>query len=724
MGQGENMIAKLLDSVRALLNPQSTKKAEAMTKDILYFRTGCIMRGHVNVQTDWSCEGSVGWELGLRPKFLHLSLTTAFSREQLLQFVKPELLAKANSKWLKTFKQGKELMYKLVPGPFLPKEVIHQLWQAVKVATKVQNEDLLPAHPTWIYEKNLGINFCIRSEGSKSFKEAIGSRRDIFYRAGKDLWKLPLFSKRARVLVVESMPGHDDGNMWCRSNKDFMYLVRGIMKFNTQPLMLKGRVIGVPVIPGSESWPEGDYDIVCSQHNIKWGEIPAGTVLEMDVQFVLNEQHMEENDPEEKRKLTVLTLLLAKIRPEYLSWIGKSFKTNAMKVAKGIQDYCHLNLEGLKRLLQDDHKSLISLDQALKVRMGFIRDQDTLAVIKNMQMRKLRSAKNPGQWLAAIARMNVPVGTIWMSIADRIDMLATEVTVIRYPVTSYQSYLTLLVEYRHDVPQGLVILNGMNAKYLALDGDDHVLLTNPFSAFRGREPVLSERANAVKLDLAQLSFMELYTSGANAQGMIGFCFNAMASVLGAADSQEGRGNPDFIKMMHSLGDRLGMLLDMLAQAIKKPYLLDTEVLEIASSIKMSATQHPIAACCLSKELDQVSELEWGVTIPDIEPAEVFNQGLGIIPKSISNMISLEISKANACPNNKRSFRVFTTLASRLKDWVKTQPNLEEAAITYYTIAVRASENPGSMTLVRVMDSNILLLGRTLCEQRYSPLFEL
>lgn len=717
------MIKTIIDSVKSVLNPQVTKRPAALTKDILYFRAGCVTKGHEGVETNWSCEGSVGWKLGLRPKFLHLSLSGEFSYTEISALLSPEMLAKADPKWLKIRKVQGVLKYKLVPGPFLPHDVVSKLWEAVKQASRVSEMDLLPTHPTWLYEKGLGINFCVRRLGTKSFKEAIGARRDIFYRAGKDLWKVPLFTKKARVLIVESVPNSDDGNMWSRSNKNFMYLVRSAFTFNNQPLMLKGRVIGVPMIPGSESWPAGDYDIVTSQHNIKWGEIPAGTILEMDVDFVLNENHSKEEESVEERKLTILALLLAKINPSYQDWILTSFYSNATNIAKFVNDYTHLDLKGLVRLLKDEPKNLIALDQALKVRMGLIRDQDTLDEIRDTLMRKLRSTKIPGQWLAAIAREVVPVGQIWLSVHDKIDMLVNEATVIRYPVTGYQSFITLEVVYRNDLPKGLAMVNGSDAKYLALDGDDHILVTKPFSSFRGGEPLMSERSESIKLDLKSLSFMQLYVSGANAQGMIGFCFNAMASTLGLKEVAKSARNSSKVAELESMSERLGMLLDMLAQAIKKPYQLDTEVIKLASAIKLTTAQHPVTAICLSKELDQASEFEWGVTIPSMKPAEVFNNGLTKVPEEISNMINSGLRKASAAPNGRQELKVITTLARDLKDWVKTQPDLEAAATTYYTVAVRVLERFPSSQLVKLMDGSILLLGRTLCEQRYAPLFQ-
>jgi hypothetical protein len=719
------MINKIINSIKTIWGSKATAKPSNMVKDILYFTTGCVVRrGYEGVRTDWTCEGSVGWSLGLRPKFIHLSLTYNFSETEIRRFVEPELLEKADSKWIKIRKFKGKLVYRLLPSPFLPSSVVDKLWQVVKQTAGVREVDLLPSHPTWLYEKDLGINFCIRKVGTKSFADVFGKRRDIFYRAGKDLWKTPLFTKTARVLVLQSLPCHDDGNMWVRSKKNFMYLVRGITKFNGYPILLKGRVIGTNTLPGSESWPEGEYDIVTSSHNIKWGEIPSGTIIKMDVQFVLNEAHGEEAQLDEKRKLTILTMLkgMAKIKSEYLEWVKESFKHNAMKVAKFMNDYSHLDFEGLMRLLEEDPKSLIALDQALKVRMGLISSPEQLAEIREKQLRKLRSARIPGQWLAAIARNQVPVGKIWLSTYDRVDMLVDEATVIRYPVTGYQSFLTLGIEYRNDLPKGLAVINGNDAKYLALDGDDHILITKPFSAFRGGEPVLSERSNSPKLDLASLSFMSLYTSGANAQNMIGYCFNAMASALGFAEVCDSSGNTEKANDARNIAQRLGMLLDMLAQSIKKPYHLDIEAINIASTIQLKAAQHPVSAICLSRELDEACQYEWNVTIPNIKPAKVFENGL-IISEDINKIISEGLRKANSASNAHQAYKILTLLNRELTSWVKNHPDLEVAAMTYYTVAVMVQRKEPNHQFIGLMDGLILFLGCTLCKQRYSPLFE-
>jgi hypothetical protein len=721
------MVSKIISTFHSLWEEKEKKnKRPFMVKDVFYFTKGGIVKsGHEGVQTNWVCENSVGWELGLRPKFLHLSLTYDFSETEIRRFVPGELLEKADSKWLKTTKRtSRELSYRIIPGPFIPAPVMNNLWKALKEATGIKEADLLPAHPTWLYEEGLGVNFCVRRLGTPSFADVLGKRRDIFYRAGKDLWKVPLFVKRnVRVLVIETESGDDDGNMWVRSQKNFMYLVRGIVKLNGNPLLLKGRVVGIPTLPGGKPWPEGDYDIVTSGHNIKWGTVAPGSVIKMDVQFVLNELHLdEEPEVEEKRKLTILTSLLAKAEPEYKNWLNHSFRKNAMNVAKFMNGYTKCQFNDLERALSKEPESIIALDQALKARLGFL-SEEQLAEVENKQLRKLRSAKIPGQWLAAIAQSQVPVGKIWLSVHDKVDMFNTEVTVIRYPVTGYQSFLTLEVDWREDLPKGLSVINSQDAKYLALDGDDHILVTKPFSAFRGGEPVMSERSNATKLELSSLSFIELYTSGGNAQEIIGYCFNAMASALGFSQICEEKGNKEKAKEMKSLAERLGMLLDMLAQAIKKPYFLDLEAINLASAIQGAAAKNPLAAVCLSRNLDTACEALWGVKVPKIKPAKVFTGGLAKIPEDVIKLMSEGLKRAAAAKNGHQQYKVLLSLNSSLLKWVKNHPDLEMAAMVYYTVAVYLHRKEAYHQMISLMDGVLLYLGRTLCEQRYIPLFQ-
>jgi hypothetical protein len=720
------MITKLKESLRALWSDKKADRKPSIAKDILYFSTGAsLKRGHENVPTNWVCEGSVGWELGLRPKFLHLSLNYWFSEEELKRFVPADLLTEADSSWLKRAKgEDYKPVYKLLPSPFLPPVVVEQLWQAVKTATGIKEVDLLPPHPSWVYEEGLGINFCIRRVGTPSFVDLLGKRRDIFYRSGKDLWKVPLFVKRrVKVLVIEAREGHDDGNMWVKSEKSFMYLARGIVKVNGNPLFLKGRVIGTPTLPGGEEWPEGDYNIVTSGHNVKWGTIAPGTILEMDVQFVSKENHdQEDKEVVEKRKLTILAKLagMVKFDPEHRDWIDTSFRRNAMKVAKLLKEYSSSSIEELKSILEEDPRSLIALDQALKARLGLV-SEETLVEIYEAQMEKLRSARIPGQWLSAIARDTVPTGTIWLSAHDRVDFFQGEVTVIRYPITSHQSFLTLKAEYRDDLIPGLVTISGQDAKYLALDGDDHVLVTSPFSAFRGGEEVLSGRSGQ-KLDLGALSFAELYISPANAQGMIGYCFNAMAACLGFRELCLSSGHAEKAKELEGIASRLGMLLDVLAQAIKKPYALDTEAIKIASVFQRMAERNPVAALCLRKEMRESASKVWNVDIPYLKPAKVFDQGLAKLPEDIIKMMSEGLKRAASARNGHQEYTLLTSLSRKLLDWVKNHPDLEEAAAVYYTVAVYLYKKRSHL-MIGLMDGSLLYLGRKVCEQRYSPLFQ-
>jgi len=702
-----------IDKLKLLWVRNDKPQPKKILKDVLYIQndgnTIKLAEGHKGIETNWSYEGSIGFNLGARLKIVHLSLTYDFSEQEITGILGEELFEKAGS-WLKKKKRKQVISYRIKPGPLIPIEVMDKLWDLVKTKLKLSHSDLMPPHPTWVYEKDLGVNFCICRMGTSKFKQILGNRLDIFYRAGKDLWKIPLITRRnVKVLVVKSVPGHDDGVMWSKSPKTFMSLVRGFTKVNDKPLLLKGRLISTELPAGSKSWPQGQYDIVTSQHNIKWGEVPHGTILNMEVQFVLNEIHSKVEKEEtffEKRKLTLLTLLVAKLNPELEGWVKKSFKLNAIKVAKSIKNFSTLAMEKLEKLFQDDQKSLIALDQALKVRLGFIQDDITLKEIRQAMMNKLRSSKVAGKWLAAIARSFVPRGTIWMSEQDKVLFLKEKGTVIRYPVTGYQSFITLKIEFRKDIPKGLAMLNGEDAKYLALDGDDHILVMKPISTFEGGEPVLSERAAAEKLDVNQLSPMGLYLSGANAQGLIGYCFNAMAKCLGKAES-----SPEQGEVYVALAERLGMLLDMLAQAIKKPYKLDTEVIESTSDIDLQVDEHPIASVCLKQNMDEASEIEWGVQIPLIPKQKVYQENLVAIPKEVEEILS-SCAKRTSGVNLHQKYVVYQQTTGKIKSWVKKHPDLETAVKVYYSVAVQMKNDE---LFTGLMDGTILLVGRRLLE---------
>ena len=293
-----------------------------------------------------------------------------------------------------------------------------------------------------------------------------------------------------------------------------------------------------------------------------------------------------------------------------------------------------------------------------------------------------------------------------MSEQDKVLFLKEKGTVIRYPVTGYQSFITLKIEFRKDIPKGLAMLNGEDAKYLALDGDDHILVMKPISTFEGGEPVLSERAAAEKLDVNQLSPMGLYLSGANAQGLIGYCFNAMAKCLGKAES-----SPEQGEVYVALAERLGMLLDMLAQAIKKPYKLDTEVIESTSDIDLQVDEHPIASVCLKQNMDEASEIEWGVQIPLIPKQKVYQENLVAIPKEVEEILS-SCAKRTSGVNLHQKYVVYQQTTGKIKSWVKKHPDLETAVKVYYSVAVQMKNDE---LFTGLMDGTILLVGRRLLE---------
>ncbi|MGW8181444.1 MAG: hypothetical protein ACWGQW_22170, partial [bacterium] len=142
------------------------------------------------------------------------------------------------------------------------------------------------------------------------------------------------------------------------------------------------------------------------------------------------------------------------------------------------------------------------------------------------------------------------------------------VTIVRYPISGYQSMITLRIDTARNqglrtwLPSGYCGVSPRTAGFLGLDGDDHIFISKPFVTFTGDAGPSTSRANFDDLkfsDWNNVSTGVLYTGGAYSQMLIGRIHSLRAKSLGNGFPRS--------------AEYLGALLDIAAQGAKKPYAL-------------------------------------------------------------------------------------------------------------------------------------------------------
>jgi len=422
------------------------------------------------------------------------------------------------------------------------------------------------------------------------------------------------------------------------------------------------------------------------------------------------------------RKLSILALLMCKWRTtakgnSYSEVYEKMFEKSARNTATRISKFPTHWVKVASELLSFRDLGMIRFSQTAKAALGLSTKPDINDIYTTM-VNSTRSLVIKGAWLAAISKKRVKAGTLVTNSRtyDKlVDKYGKHVTVLRYPITSYQSFITLKLEIGEGITDNLVVLSSEDAPYLQLDGDDHILLSKPYSLFEGGEPVAIGR-NFKKLDPADLSISELYFRGTIAQGLIGNVFNAMAAALGT-------NRPD-------LANRLAGFLDILAQAIKKPYDYDVEEeLSMAEDIPNKFIS-PLAKICMKKDIPKALYKLWEVDIPDkMKQAELPTEvkfsraNRGYVKTVMSEFNEMLPSLEHIKPREVTSLAV--ALQKRLHKDIHVAFKLDDgyaisAAQTYAAIAYGIRKTADKIvdddkrrlaeTFLRIFEGDILMVG--------------
>jgi len=678
--------------VKRILEPPKNSDDFKMLKTVVFLGSNSRWyKRKLPVRSNWSMYNSRAWNLGIRIGFIHVSLTTRFTPEFLTDLFEMDLFdvpkwansvrpTKEAKKWIRW--SGKGNTYIVKAGSRLPAKVIDKLMSIAFKTAGIDKSRAMPAHPTWIYE-GCGINFAYALEGSKTVDDLFKghSQREIDsikYRFGKDFYKTELFVKKMRLAVDKTAgDGHDDGIFYAKG-EDAMHLVRGIIDAgNGRRGLLKARLAessAADNIPGI-TIPEG-CDGITTHHNIKYlgiDEMPD--IIELDVGFVLDELHGEDDEEFiEARKLSILSLLLAKFAKGKERRVFNMFRANAKRVCRTAERFPK-SIDSIIELLEGDHQAGIKMAAAMRAAIGLASKNDVEILTKAIHAR-FRSIKVPGKWVAVAAREDVGIHSIEghpETISELTTAFENVMTFMRYPFTSYQSLITVGLVAVDNLPKGVLYVNTKNAKGMGLDGDDHGLLMEVISSYTGGEEAICAR-NVEKRNIMDLSAGELYTMGANAQQSIGLVFNAMASALGSNRS--------------ALAANLGELLDTLAQAVKKPFTFSLDLIDEVEDIDEDEID-AIAMLAMKKDIPASVFKAFGVEVPELVPAELPDVEFTDVNKETVDIAVSKGLTVASIPNghvrNRESAFWHSTIWKDLRDDAIVNP--VTAVKTYAAIAV-------------------------------------
>lgn len=582
---------KLVENLISRFSDELEMKNFLMKKVLFFNNKGKLIPQRALMSSNWAIQGSIAEvDMGLKPMFYHISLSKSLSIAEIEKLfghkmfertycgLRPTSEAKRWISW-----SGEGQLYKIKVGSELPSTLIWNLWkELIKAFPRLQLGDLLPLHPSWGFEPGLGINFLVAKPGTPKFGDLINGsnkrKRVIFRRAGSDIYKTPLFEKKLQLLVTETSEGNYDGDIYIRpsvNEGEGLYLVRSAFKHNNKVMLIKGRAHSVEDIKLPDGSPlPVKYDGWTSLHNIKWGvkgEDTCPKEIEANVKFV-SEEHS--GTPEVREvKFSSVGLVHLNNGNHWLSGKKKimygKFRTNHKRIDRKIEKFPR-EWESLAELFTEDENSGIRMSQIAKASLGLATPQD-LTDIKRGLEGKLRSCSLKGFWVPIIVRdINQKPGVI-VSDSDTIDVVYSELTrkkvkevgVLRYPPTSYQSYMTLRLEPATDVanlPKGVFIIHPEDASYMGADGDDHAMITEAYSKFRGGEPELVTREDYKVLDIKKEDFMDMYFAGSRSKLRTGIVSNALIKALDKGENE--------------LALKIGEVLDQVVQSIKKPISID------------------------------------------------------------------------------------------------------------------------------------------------------
>lgn len=466
-------------------------------------------------------------------------------------------------------------------------------------------------HPDWVLDTRSGINLGY-VERHTLFSLWLNSKPGLWSRIGKDIFKEAKITHRdLRFAVIDGVtPADGDGDFKVRRSLLTPYdlkvsLGRGLFvvdkdnEFGLDFGFLKGRVR----VDGPETIPVG-FDGVVYRENLKWLDpedrksLTEISLLRFDL--VSKEDH---EDSMEKRKLNraVLTKMF-KIDPIYKDLFEDMFKKEDMKLISNIESF-HKDYKDVGMGIIEDPMTAFLKKDVIRSSLFLLSRERARNVAKAFDKART-STRVPGSWMAIshLAAYGAADDEIVMTLKDweifkksmKAEMARLKsghekasktigegirnhnVTIIRYPLEGFWSAITLKRVINDEVPAGHVIVSEKTLKTLSGDNDDHVLMTYPFSTFKGypegeSKPTLRGDEYKITRPVTKAEAMIL---PAIAQGSLGFIYRALHI---ATDIGE-----------RGLTIRLACLLDLSAQAIKKPYELPLHWLDEAEACREGA----------------------------------------------------------------------------------------------------------------------------------------
>lgn len=482
---------------------------------------------------------------------------------------------------------GEEL-YFLRIGPNTPQAVLDRLTHQALALVGLTPNHLLPVHKAMKVDRLGNMMLYVDINGTTVMDPAIR------YRAGSDLFGKEAFAQRkVKVLVVDTPKNVNDGNSffvrkgeeWNNSlGKMFFVWEKGKQEVAKSDFLedVNGLV------------PDG-YDILMPLHNLKWKSgIKGGDSFEAVLYWTKRQDHTSDLGVQEyKVPVGVLQTGAVKWNPGWRKRLGNMYQTQVRKELsrnhhKTVEDVVTNILSGK---FDDDLMGYVagSFGDVTGIHETASQYGDGLA-------ERLGSILLPGLRRSIIADGSAERGTLLVHPLDYITLQARgiakggKVTVVRFPDNNYQSFMTLKIVQDSHVLLGGAILNHEDIEYLQGDGDDHVLITWPFSAFEPGEPVISARGE--QLDVTKVSPVTMYWMSWLAAEMLGPIANGIRKARAAGD--------------WALARDLGAFLDVIAQAIKKPYELSekfAQLMKRVKALKIEGAKKHLLALAIKDEAD-------------------------------------------------------------------------------------------------------------------------
>lgn len=423
----------------------------------------------------------------------------------------------------------------------------------------------------------------ITKKGTPTFRQLCHKHgvdyKSVARRFPKDAWNVPLGGrKRVRMLVLSGNPdGSHDGNFYLKKNASFkdLCLYRGMGHHDGKAFLLKGRGIVADHLILRD-----DIDGITTQDNIKWNDVPVGSVIELDLVPATDETGHAKDGGYGWHSMAMLFMDQTRKQAGAMrrAFQGHIERLNDKFVWKTSREGFMAGLHEFDPEDTDDYK-IVQSDLAKHV-LGIASESERADIWKNhfqgVVTMKTKISKYPAiifatEWNGreikpAHPRYNKAMGD-WVR---ENKLFGAPLTMLRYPVASKGSYLAIQLDAHNEISLAdgdpLVVAHPRCAAHLQGDGDDHVLITADWQTgfSPDNEPIQSRSYEKDEPGSTLESLLQVWQASKG----IGLIFNSMAKSVGYMH-QLSRTQEEIDAEMAWFGGQL----DLYAQAVKKPYTL-------------------------------------------------------------------------------------------------------------------------------------------------------